>query len=110
MKEYVDARDAQNLAEMKSEFEKLRGDIAKLPTTWTMIGTAASIVGILLAALAFGGTRFSAGISLADIRQTQLDRDERQDESVRQINIKLDQLIASQPLSREIRKPPAPEN
>ena len=101
MKDYVDAKDAQNLAEMKSEFEKLRGDIAKLPTTWTMIGTAASIVGILLAALAFGGTRFSAGISLADMRQAQLARDSEQDFSVRQINEKLDQLIAAEQVKQE---------
>lgn len=101
MKDYVDARDAQNLAEMKSEFEKLRGDIAKLPTTWVMIGLFVSVVGLLLAALAFGGTRFSAGLSVADVRQDQLARDAEQDRTVRDINEKLDVLIRQKPQQPE---------
>lgn len=96
MKDYVDARDGQNLSDMKSEFEKMRADIAKLPTTWVMVGLFVSAVGLILSALAFGGTRFSAGMSMADVRQAQLQRDSEQDQSVQEINRKLDQLIAAQ--------------
>lgn len=97
MKDYVDARDAQNLAEMKSEFEKLRSDIARLPTTWTMVAILVSITGVVLAALAFAGARFSAGLSVADARQQQLERDAAQDKAVTGINAKLDQLLKRQP-------------
>lgn len=101
MKDYVDARDAQNLSEMKSEFEKLRADIAKLPTTWVMLGLFVGAVGLILSALAFGGARFTAGISMADVRQAQLQRDADQDASVKEITSKLDQLIAAQRPAKE---------
>ncbi|GEM_PF-5348031 len=100
MKDYVDARDAQNLSEMKSEFEKMRADLSKLPTTWVMVGLFVSAVSLILGALAFGGTRFNAGMSMADVRQAQLQRDEDQDQAVKQINEKLDELIAAQQAPR----------
>lgn len=97
MKDYVDARDAAVRSDIHSEFANLRADIARLPSTWTLIGTALAIVSILIAVLAFGGTRFSAGLSLADQRQEQLARDQRQDEAAQRTNRKLDEILKRLP-------------
>lgn len=97
MKDYVDARDAVVKSDMHAEFANLRADIAKLPTTWTLIGTALAIVSIIVAVLAFGGARFSGGLSLADQRQAQLTRDVDQDAAIKQTNAKLDEILRRLP-------------
>lgn len=95
----VDAKIAAAEARTDTKFAQLRADLshfATKATVWGAVGTAIiSILGVLLAVLAFGGDRFDAGVGLADVRQAQVTRDERQDEAVQQINAKLDTLIAS---------------
>ena len=104
MKDYVDARDAAVASDMHSEFARvhvefanIRAEVAKLPGTWTLIGTALAIVSIIVAVLAFGGARFSAGISLADQREQQIVRDANQDIAVKQANAKLDEILKRLP-------------
>ena len=97
MKDYVDARDAAVASDMHAEFANVRADIAKLPTTWTLVATALAIVSILVAVLAFGGARFSAGISLADQREQQLVRDANQDAAVKKTDAKLDEILKRLP-------------
>ncbi len=94
MKDYIDARDSVVVSDMHAEFANLRADIARLPTTWTLIGTALAIVSITIAVLAFGGARLSGGLSLADQRQDQVRRDAAQDAALRQTNTKLDEILA----------------
>lgn len=95
MKDYVDAKVAQNLSETKAELEKLRGDIAKLPTTWVLLAMLLSVAGLVLAAVGYSGTRFSAGMSVADVRLEQLQRDAEQDRVAEEVNGKLDKLLAN---------------
>lgn len=87
-----DARFAEVLAEMKALGDAIRGK----PSTWQMVGAvfagAATILGVLLAALSFGGDRFDGGVGLADQRQEQLQRDADQDAIIK----RLDALLASQ--------------
>jgi hypothetical protein len=97
MKDYVDSRDAAVTSDMHAEFANLRADMARLPTTGTLITTALVIVGIILAAMAFGGDRFSAGISLADQRQQQLQRDAAQDAAAKRNDAKLDEILKRLP-------------
>ncbi len=97
IKDYIDARDAAVTSDMHAEFAKLRSDMARLPSTITLITTALVIVGIILAAMAFGGDRFSAGISLADQRQQQLKRDNAQDAASKQNAAKLDEILKRLP-------------
>ena len=109
--ETVDAKIAAAEARTDTKFAELRGDIhlefaeikselAKRPSTAALIGivatSAVSVIGIILGVIAFGGDRFDAGVGMADIRQSQIERDASQDKSVQQINDKLDQLIAAQ--------------
>jgi hypothetical protein len=103
MKDYIDARDAAVASDMHTEFANLRADIAKLPTTWTLVGTALAIVSILVAVLAFGGARFSAGISLADQRETQLQRDSQQDAVAKATASKLDEILKRLPKEQSTR-------
>jgi hypothetical protein len=62
----------------------------------TVWGAGATIIAVVLAAIAFGGDRFDAGMSVADQQADQIIRDGQQDKSVREINDKLDRLIAVQ--------------
>jgi hypothetical protein len=100
IKDYVDARDAAVTSDMHAEFAKLRSDLARLPSTATLITTGLVIVGIILAAMAFGGDRFSAGISLADQRQQQLQRDQAQDAAAKRNDVKLDEILKRLPSKR----------
>jgi hypothetical protein len=86
LKDYVDARD-------EAVESRLLAKLDALPTTSTLWATAATIVGVILAAMAFGGDRFDSGIGMADQRQEQLQRDARQDKAVSEMNGKLDVLI-----------------
>ena len=95
MKDYVDAKVAQNLSDMKAEVQGLRADIAKLPTTWVLLAMLLSVAGLVLAAVGYSGTRFSAGMSVADVRLEQLQRDAEQDRVAEEINGKLDKLLAN---------------
>lgn len=102
-KEYVDLKtaltSAQNdarFAEVLSEIRSLRGLVEGKPSTWQMVGAvfagAATILGVILAALAYGGDRFDGGIGLADQRQEQIQRDAEQDAIIK----RLDALLARQ--------------
>lgn len=101
-KEYVDLKtaltSAQNdarFSEVLSEIRSLRGLVEGKPSTWQMIGAvfagAATILGVILAALAYGGDRFDGGIGLADQRQEQIQRDADQDAIIK----RLDALLAT---------------
>lgn len=93
----VDAKIQASEARTDTKFAELRGDLKNFATKSTVWQGVAVIIATLLAAMAFGGDRFDAGIGQADIRQAQLERDKKQDESVSRIEQKLDKLIAAQP-------------
>lgn len=99
-KEYVDLKtaltSAQNdarFSEVLSEIRSLRDLIEGKPSTWQMVGAvfagAATILGVILAALAYGGDRFDGGIGLADQRQEQLRRDAAQDALISRLDVLL---------------------
>jgi len=95
IKEYVDARDDAIESRLGAKLDKLPSSDTVRNNIW---GAALTVLGILLAVLAFGGDRFDAGIGQADSRQTQLERDSDQDNSMAEINEKLDILIAGSEL------------
>lgn len=97
IKDYVDARDAALASDLKAEFASLRAEISKLPTTWTLIGTALAIISIIVAVLALGGARFSAGMATADERLEQLKKDQEQDQQAARTDAKLDEIIRRLP-------------
>lgn len=108
-KEYVDLKAevvaAQNnarFAEVLAEIKGLRSDIATKPSSWQVWGAALTGFGAILAVLAFAGDRFDGGISLADQRQEQIQRDTAQDAIIK----RLDALLAAQPTQSA----PAPES
>lgn len=96
----IDAKIEAAEARIDTKFAELRGDLkdfATKGTVWGAVATAiASILGVLLAVLAFGGDRFDGGLGLADQRQAQLQKDERQDEAANAIDAKLDLILAGQ--------------
>lgn len=80
MRDYVDARTAEVRAENTLAIGKVesRVDIltthldsqfnalsARITTKWTTWGAALTVLGVILAALAFGGDRFDGGVQLA---------------------------------------------
>lgn len=96
----MDAVRAQNdarFAEVLSEIRDIRGLIASKPSTWQLVATvfagAATILGVALAALSYGGDRFDGGVGIADQRYEQIQRDAAQDAIIR----RLDALLAEQP-------------
>jgi hypothetical protein len=92
----VDAKIAASEARTDTKFAELRSDLKDFATKSTVWQAAATIVAIILAAIAFGGDRFDAGIGMADHRQAQMQRDQAQDQSVKRIEGKIDQLIEAQ--------------
>ena len=86
VKDYIDARTEALESRLLSRLEQL----ASKGTIW---GAVASGTVIILAVAAFAGDRFDAGMGTGDIRAEQLQRDSKQDESMKEINGKLDQLI-----------------
>lgn len=86
IKDYVDIKtDALE--------SKLFDKLDLLPSTGTLWGAVATGTAIILGVLAFAGDRFDAGISTAEQRFEQLQRDHRQDAAAKQIDEKLDILI-----------------
>lgn len=105
----VDAVRAQNdarFAEVIGRIDGLSAKLDHLPSTGAMIVTAVTsalaVVGIVLAAMSYGGDRFDGGIGLADQRQEQLVRDQDQDAKLDTIITRLDALLDAQSI------PPAP--
>lgn len=103
MKDYVDARDAAMVSDMKAEFaglraefSELRAQLARLPTTGTWIATALVAIGVVIAVVAYGGSNFSTGVALADQRQ-QIKRDADQDAALRRTDAKLDEILKRLP-------------
>lgn len=96
----VDSKIAAAEARTDTKFAELRGYLKDFATArelrGTVWGAAATIIAVILAAIAFGGDRFDAGIGMADIRQAQLARDADQDRAVKSIEGKLDKLIEAQ--------------
>lgn len=93
----VDAKIAASEARTDTKFAELRGDLkdfAKKSTVWQ---AAATIIAVVLAAIAFGGDRFDAGMGVGDMKAAQVERDQKQDQAVQSIESKLDQIIAAQP-------------
>lgn len=94
--ETVDAKIAAAEARTDTKFAELRSDLKDFATKSTVWGAMGTAVALILAAIAFGGDRFDAGMGMADVKQAQVERDARQDASVDAINKKLDVLIAAQ--------------
>lgn len=94
----MDAKIAAAEARTDTKFAELRSDLKDFATKGTVWGAVASgvvaILGVLVGLIAFGGDRFDAGLGMADVRQAQAERDAKQDQAVKDINAKLDQLIA----------------
>lgn len=78
------------MGEVRAEFAALRGDIKALPGTWTLLGsifgTGLVVVGLVLAALAYGGDNFNTGRDVGG--------------QMAQINAKLDRLSERPPLAK----------
>lgn len=89
----IDAKVAAAEARVDTKFEQLRGDLKDFATKATVWQAAATIIAVVLAAIAFGGDRFDAGMGLADKQAVQIERDAKQDQDVAGINQKLDKLI-----------------
>ena len=79
----VDAKIAAAEARTDTKFAELRGDLKDFATAKemrnTVWGAALTLGAIILAAIAFGGDRFDAGLGMADTHQKQLQRDAEQD-------------------------------
>ncbi|MDG2003881.1 MAG: hypothetical protein P8J20_11170 [Novosphingobium sp.] len=90
MKDYVDARDDAIESRLSTKLDKL-------PTRSTVWGAVATGVGLILAALAFGGDRFDGGVGAGGLLQDQAGKqaatDEAQDAKLELMNQKLDILI-----------------
>jgi hypothetical protein len=90
IKEYVDARD-------DAVESRLQQRLDKLSTKTTVWQAAATIIGLLLAALAFGGDRFDGGVGASVLLREQAEKqaktDQAQDAKLEQMNGKLDILI-----------------
>ncbi len=93
----VDAKIEAAEARVDTEFAKLRGELDKLPGTWTLvttvIGSAVTLFLAIIAVLAFGGDRFDGGLGLAAMQREQIERDARQDALIVEVNEKLDVLL-----------------
>jgi hypothetical protein len=89
VKDYVDARTDALESRLIGRLDQLAGK----STIWTAVATGTAII---LAVLAFAGDRFDAGMGTADLRAAQIQRDDKQDASMRSVNEKLDKLIANQ--------------
>lgn len=94
LKDYVDKAD-------EAVETRLTAKLDTLSTKQTVWAAVATILGVLLAVLAFGGDRFDAGLSLVTQQKTQEARDDRQDRSLQAIDQKLDKIIATQSRSAE---------
>lgn len=85
----VDAKIAAAEARTDTKFAELRGDLKDFATKGTVWGAVASgvvaILGVLVGLIAFGGDRFDAGIGMADVRQAQIERDQKQDAKLDEI-------------------------
>lgn len=90
LKDYVDARD-------EAVETRVNGRLEKLPTKGTVWGAVATGIGLLLAALAFGGDRFDGGVGasglLRDQATNQAKTDASQDAKLLVMDQKLDILI-----------------
>lgn len=89
-REYVDLKLEAALSRLEGKFDLLNqrmSDLEKrMPSWWSILGAVMIGVATVLAALAFAGDRFDGGISLADQRQEQLERDRQQDETLRRLD------------------------
>ena len=99
----IDAKIAAAEARTDTKFAELRGDLKDFATKRTVWSGVASVIGavvaaisLLLAILAFSGSRFDSGMSargaVAEMVSEQHKRDDAQD-------VKLDQILARLPAS-----------
>ncbi|MEJ6008661.1 hypothetical protein [Novosphingobium aquae] len=90
LKDYVDARD-------EAVETRVNGRLDKLPTKGTVWGAVATGIGLLLAALAFGGDRFDGGVGASGLLRGQAEKqaetDASQDAKLLVMDQKLDILI-----------------
>jgi len=91
----VDAKISASEARTDTKFAELRGDLKDFATKTTVWQGVAVIIATMLAAMAFGGDRFDAGVdaggALAPYAEQQRERDAKQDARLEQI---LDRLPA----------------
>lgn len=86
LKDYVDKSD--EVVETR-----LNARIDKIATKGTVWGAAATVLGIVLAVLAFGGDRFDAGTSLSSLSSVMSEQNKRDDAQDR----KLDEILRRLP-------------
>ena len=91
LKDYVDARESA----VESRLEQKLSGLATKATVW---GAVATIIGVTLAVLGFGGDRFDAGLSSSQVvqglRAEQARTDGIQNTKLAAIDMKLDQILA----------------
>jgi hypothetical protein len=91
LSDYIDAREAA----VESRLEQKLNGLATKSTVWAAVAT---IIGVLLAVLSFGGDRFDAGLSssqiISDYQAKQANTDRVQNAKLLAIDGKLDQIIA----------------
>lgn len=94
----IDAKIAAAEARTDTKFAELRGDLKDFATknsVWAATGTAiVSILGVLLAVLAFGGDRFDAGVSVHEAVSSAIAEQHKRDDAQ---DVKLDQILARLP-------------
>lgn len=100
----VDAKIAAAEARTDTKFAELRADLKDFATKGTVWGAMGTAVALILAAVAFAGDRFDAGVGMSDKIAEQAERDAKQDRAVTDMNSKLDRIIAGQ----EARRAPVP--
>jgi hypothetical protein len=90
IKDYVDAKN-------EAVETRLLAKLDKLPTLGALLGVAATVVGVILAAMAFGGDRFDSGMGagaiVENVRKEQRVIDQRQNAKLSAIDQKLDLLV-----------------
>ncbi len=84
----------QATGELRGELQGVRATIDSKPSRLDIWGAALAVAALFMAVLAFASDRQAIGLSLADKRAEQLQRDNGQDEAVRGIENKLDVLIS----------------
>ncbi|SET75753.1 hypothetical protein [Paracoccus homiensis] len=91
-----DARFAEVLGEIRGIGQRLQhiesSQLSARQLWGAVLTGAATVLGVMLAALAFGSDRFDGGVGMADQRLEQMQRDAEQDAIIK----RLDALIATQ--------------
>jgi hypothetical protein len=100
-KEYVDMKVEAAISRIEGKFDLLNQRMDNLErntpsalSIWGAVFTGSvAVVGLLLAALAYGGDRFDGGVSIAEQMRAQSERDAAQDAKMNEVFTRLDAAV-----------------